>query len=121
LTFNGISKWVKLINKIEYLTKNHTGLGAKCIFYGKVGEIEASSIAEIIDYTEYERMAFRAQGDFTIFTRVILNPKRTHTELRVIIFVVLSSKLATEDIRREVHANLLSAFDTFRRVANNLT
>ena len=49
LTFDGLVKWVKMIEKAEYITDAHTGLGAKCILYRKVDDIEATSEAEIVE------------------------------------------------------------------------
>lgn len=121
MTFDGIVKWVKMLKKVEYLTENHTGLGAKCILHGKVRNIEATSVAEIIEHKEYERIVFRSQGDFTIFTRAVLNPKSSHTEVRVIIVVGLPPELATDEIRKELNNDLRSAFATFRKVAKTFS
>jgi len=121
ITFDGLVKWVNMIKKAEYVTEHHTGLGTTCILHGKVGDIEATSRAEIIEYKEYEKMVVRSQGEFTLFLSVILNPKVSNTEVRVIIVVGLSSELGTENIRREIYSNLNSAFDTFRKVASTMS
>lgn len=121
MNFDGLVKWVEMIEKAEYLTETHTGLGAKCILYGKVDDIEATSTAEIIEYQEYEKLVIRSQGDFTLFISAILNPRGSYTEVRTMIVVGLSHELATEDVRREIYYNLNSGFDSFRNVASSMS
>ena len=120
MTFDGLIEWVDMLEKVDYITENRTGLGAKCILYGKVNDIEATSTAEIIEYREYGKLVISSEGEFTLFISAILNPRGSYTEVRTIIVVSLSNELATDEIRKEINHNLNSAFKAFRTVASSL-
>jgi hypothetical protein len=117
LTFDGIEKWDKMVHKIEYLTEFKTGLGTKCILYGKVRDIESISIAEITEYEENVRIVYRSQGDLRIFSSATLKPKGAKTEVAVVIVIGISDKLASPDINEEIKNNLESALASFEKIA----
>ena len=121
VTFDGIVKWVKMLTKVEYLTDSTVGLGTRCKLYGQMGDIQATSIAEIIEYREYEKLVYRSTGDFRVFSSASLTHKGSQTEVAVIIVIGLSDELASEDIKGDIQRNLESAFGLFEKVATTLS
>jgi hypothetical protein len=118
LTFDGIVKWDKMLYKVEYLTENTTGVGARCKLYGRVNRIESTSIAEIIEYKEYERIAYRSTGDLRIFSSATLKPKNSKTEMVVVIVIGLSDELSSTENKKDIRDNLELAFSNFETHAS---
>ena len=58
VTFEGLVKWVNMLTRVEYLTEQTKGIGTRCKLYGRLRERESSSIAEITEYVENEKMVF---------------------------------------------------------------
>ena len=121
ISFENMVKWVNMITKAEYLTDQKTGVGTRCKLYAKVGTLEASSIAEIIEYEENARMVYRAQGDFTIVSSVSIRTVGNHNEVNAIVFIGLSTELASPELYKEIYSNLESAFTLFGKVAGILS
>ena len=107
-----------MIAKAEYLTDQKTGVGTRCKLYAKVGELEASSIAEIIEYEENVRLVYRAQGDFTIVSSISIRSVGNHNEVNAITVIGLSTELASPELYKEIYSNLESAFTVFEKVAS---
>lgn len=118
LCFENMVKWVNMIAKAEYLTDQKTGVGTRCKLYAKVGELEASSIAEIIEYEENVRLVFRSQGDFTIVSSISIRSVGNHNEVNAITVIGLSTELASPELYKEIYSNLESAFTVFEKVAS---
>lgn len=121
MTFDGIVKWVSVLTKAEYLVDDTIGLGSKCILYGEVDDINITSIAEITEYREFEKMVFRAEGDFRVFTSVSLNTRGPSTEVVVIIVVGLSEELASNDRKEEILKSIEEGFSIFSKLASNIS
>ena len=121
MSFDGLTKWIKMIKKTEYLTDQKKGLGTKCKLYGQIEDVKATSIAEITEYNEYERMVYRSQGDFRIFSSATLTPKGSQIEVAVIIIIGLSDELVSAGVKGEIQRNLESAFGLFEKVATTLS
>ena len=110
-----------MIDKIEYLTDYKKRKGAKCKLYGKVGDIERTSIAEIIEYRKNERFVYRAQGDFTIVSSVAIRSVGNKNEINFIAVIGLSKELASKELYHDIYSNLNSAFGLFEKVASTLS
>jgi hypothetical protein len=121
IRFENMVKWVNLITKAEYLTEQTMGESTKCRLTGKLGDLEASSIAEIIEYEENERLVYRAQGDFTIVSSVTVRTVGKNNEISLIVVIGLSKEIASQDRYREIYSNLKSAFTIFEKMATALS
>lgn len=119
LTFDGIANWVKMVTHIEYLTEAHTGLGARCKLFAKIKDLKASSIAEITEYIENKKLAYRAQGEFSIFSSATLVPRGKVTDIKVIIVIGFDPNIATEEIKNEIIENLENGFKNFQLIASH--
>ncbi len=120
LCFENMVKWVPMITKAEYLTDHKTGVGTRCKLHAKVGHLEASSIAEIIEYKENTRLVYRTQGDFTIVSNISIRSVGNLNEINAITVIGLSTELASPELYKEIYSNLESAFTLFEKVANTL-
>lgn len=121
ISFENMVKWVNIITKVEYLTEHKNGVGARCKLHGKLGIMEASSIAEIIEYEENAKLVYRAQGDFTIVSSVSIRSVGNYNEINAIAFIGLSTELASPELYKEIYSNLESAFTLFEKIANTLS
>jgi hypothetical protein len=121
IRFDNMVKWVNMLTKVEYLTEEKIGVGTICKLYAKVGDLEATSIAEIVEYDENNRLVYRAQGDFTIVSSVNIRSVGKKNSIHVITVIGLSTDLASPELYREIYSNLESAFNTFEKVANTLS
>ncbi len=121
INFNNIPKWHKMINKVEYPSDFKMQKGAKCKLYGKIGDIVATSEAEIIEYSKNERFVYRAQGDFTIVSSISIRSVGNRNEINAIAVIGLSRELASKELYHEIYSNLDSAFGLFIKIATTLS
>jgi hypothetical protein len=121
MTFDGIVKWINMLKKVEYLTEHTSGLGTKCILYGEIDDIKASTVAEITEYKEYERMVIRSQGEFRMFVSASLYSKGPTTNVNVVVVVGLSDELSSDRRKEAIHKSIESAFGMFAKVASTLS
>ena len=121
IQLENIPKWLKILIGIEYLTEQKKGVGTKYKLLGKIGETEATSIAEIIEYDEDHTLVYRAEGDFTIMSRTIIKPSGNSNTVNVLAMVGLSPEFASQELNMEIYSNLDSAFSHFEKIAVNLS
>ena len=113
MTFDSMVEYHPMLQKAEYITKHKNGLGAKCKLYSRLGKIEATSIAEIVEYEEYSKLAYLTKGDFNLYSYAILNPKGKKTEIILIITIELNPALASDELRKEIYTGLTEFFEVF--------
>ena len=110
-----------MLTKIEYLTDQKSGVGTKCKLYGKLGNLEATSIAEIIEYEENQNLVYRAQGEFTVVSKTSIRSIGNRNEINIVSVIGLSPGLASPEVYKEVYSYLDSAFNLFEKVATTLS
>jgi hypothetical protein len=119
--FENMTKWLKMLTKVEYLTEQKKGIGTRCKLYGKIGEREAVSIAEIIEYDEDNLLVYRAEGEFTVMSRTKIQSTGSSNTVNVMAMVGLSPDLSSPELNVEIYRNLDSAFSLFEKVASTFS
>jgi hypothetical protein len=89
--------------------------------YAKLGDLEISSIAEIIEYDEKKRLVYRAEGGFTVVCSNTIQSLGSRNEVRVIAMIGLAPRLASPDLNREIYSNLDSVYTIFEKIAYTLS
>jgi hypothetical protein len=121
IQFENMTKWLKMLTRVEYLTEQKTGIGTKCKLYGKIGDHEAVSIAEIIDCDEDNLLVYRAEGEFTVMSRTRIQSTGRSNTVSVMAMVGLSPELSSQELNVEIYRNLDSAFNVFEEVATTFS
>ena len=119
LTFDNIVRFVPMLSNVEYISENQNGLGARAILYAELFGDTLTSTAEITEYVEHTKMAFRSSGDFRLFVSISLTPKSNKTDVSLIAVIGLTDEFSTDANKNEIKRNIDAGFNQFRKITMN--